>query len=329
MSVHQQGREATAAPRVNVGIDVSKDGLDAVWGAQSQHFANDAEGLEQLAAALQQANVDLVVLEATGGYEALAATTLQLAGLAVAVVNPRQAREFAKAMGVLAKTDRVDARVLRDFANVIAVREDRARYLRALPDEQRVVLEALVRRRRQLVGMRKAEAQRLTQAHKAAKKSLAAVLKVLDAQLRELDGQIDGHMRTHFKEALRWLDTVKGVGPVTQSTLAASLPELGQLGRRAISSLAGLAPMARDSGRMRGKRCTGGGRADVRAVLYMAALSAIQHNAVIRAFHQRLIAKGKPPKVAIIACTRKLLTILNAMVRDHTTWDDSKHLKTA
>ena len=329
MSVHQQGREAAAAPRVNAGIDVSKDGLDAVWGNESRHFTNDAEGLEQLAAALLQANVDLVVMEATGGYEALAATSLQLAGLAVAVVNPRQVREFAKSMGVLAKTDRVDARVLRDFANVIAGHEHRTRYLHALPDEQRVILEALVRRRRQLVGMRKAEAQRLTQAHKAAKKSLAAVLKVLDAQLRALDSEIDGHMRTHFKEALRWLDTVKGVGPVTQSTLAASLPELGRLDRRAISALVGLAPMARDSGRMRGKRCTGGGRADVRAVLYMATLSATKHNEVIRRFHHKLIAAGKPQKVAIVACMRKLLTILNAMVRDHATWDESKHLKLA
>jgi transposase len=329
MSVHQQGREAAAAPRVNAGIDVSKDGLDAVWGTESQHFANDAEGIEQLAAALTQAGVDLVVLEATGGYEALTATSLQLAGLAVAVVNPRQARDFAKSMGVLAKTDRVDARVLRDFAAVIAAHPQRSRYLRALPDGSRERLEALVRRRRQLVGMRKAEAQRLTQAHQAAKKSLAAVLKVIDQQLSALDHEIDGHMRSHFKEALRWLDTVKGVGPVTQSTLAASLPELGRLDRRAISALVGVAPLARDSGRMRGKRSTWGGRADVRAVLYMAALSAIKHNEVIGRFHQKLIEAGKPKKVAIVACMRKLLVILNAMLRDNTPWNPEKHIKPA
>jgi transposase len=329
MSVHQQGRETTAAPRVNAGIDVSKDGLDAAWGAENLHFANDAEGIEQLAAALQQAGVDLVVLEATGGYEALAATGVQLAGLAVAVVHPRQARDFAKSMGVLAKTDRVDAQVLRDFAAVIAMHPQRSRYLRALPEESREHLEALVRRRRQLVAMRKAEAQRLTQAHKAVKNSLAAVLKLIDKQLSALDDEIDGHMRMHFKEALRWLDTVKGVGPVTQSTLAASLPELGRLDRRAISALVGVAPLARDSGRMRGKRSTWGGRADVRAVLYMAALSAIKHNEVIGRFHQKLIDAGKPKKVAIVACMRKLLVILNAMIRDKTSWDPEKHLKTA
>jgi transposase len=329
MSVHQQGREATAAPRVNAGIDVSKGGLDAAWGTESQHVANDAEDLERLATALQHADVDLVVLEATGGYEALAATTLQLAGLAVAVVNPRQARDFAKSMGVLAKTDRVDARLLRDFANVIALHPQRSRYLRALPDERRAHLEALVRRRRQLVVMRKAEAQRLTQAHPAARKSLAAVLQMIDQQLSALDGQIDGHMRSHFKQALRWLDTVKGVGPVTQSTLAASLPQLGRLDRRAISALVGVAPLARDSGRMRGKRSTWGGRAEVRAVLYMAALSAIRHNEVIGRFHQKLIAAGKPKKVAIVACMRKLLIILNAMIRDQKPWDAEKHANPA
>jgi transposase len=329
MSVHQQGREATTAPRVNAGIDVSKDGLDAAWGTESRHFANDAEDLEQLAIALQQGGVDLVVLEATGGYEALAATTLQLKGLAVAVVNPRQARDFAKSMGVLAKTDRVDARVLRDFANVIAAHPQRGHYLRALPHEQRDHLEALVRRRRQLVAMRTAEAQRLTLAHPAAKKSLAAVLKVIDKQLSALDREIDGHMRTHFKDALRWLDTVKGVGQVTQSTLVASLPELGRLNRRAISALVGVAPLARDSGRTRGKRSTWGGRADVRAVLYMAALSAIRHNPVIGRFHQKLIAAGKPKKVAIVACMRKLLVILNAMLRDQQPWNAEKHAKPA
>lgn len=326
MSVHQQGREAATAPRVNAGIDVSKDGLDVAWGEQCERFANDAEGIEALTDRLRQAGVDLVVLEATGGYEAMVAAALQLAGCSVAVVNPRRARDFAKSMGVLAKTDRVDARVLRDFGNVIALHPQRRQYLRALPDERRVHLEALVRRRRQLVDMRKAETQRLAQAHKAAKKSLAAVLKVLQAQLRDIDQQIDDHMRAHFKESLRWLDSVKGVGPVTQSTLAASLPELGRLDRRAISALVGVAPLARDSGRRHGKRSTWGGRADVRAVLYMAAQSAIRHNEVISRFHQKLTEAGKPPKVAIVACMRKLLTILNAMVRSGASWNDSIHL---
>lgn len=288
MSVHQQGRAAAAAPRADTaGIDVSKDALDVACGTETQRFANEAEDIERLATWLKTASVDLVVLEATGGLEALAASSLQLAGLAVAVVNPRQARDFAKSMGVLAKTDRVDAQVLRDFANVIAAHPQRSRYLRALPAERRLHLEALVRRRRQLIDMRKAEAQRLTQAHRAARKSLAAVLKVIDRQLKQIDGEIDGHMRSHFNDALRWLDTVQGVGSVTQSTLMASLPELGRLNRRAISALVGVAPLAHDSGRTRGKRSTWGGRADVRAVLYMAALSAIKHNEVIGRFHQK------------------------------------------
>ncbi len=328
-SVHQQGRDTAAVLRVNAGIDVSKDHLDVVWGQEHRCFANEAADIEQLATVLNQAQVDLVVLEATGAYEAACATQLQAAGLNVAVVNPRQARDFAKAMGVLAKTDRVDARVLRDYANVIAQHPERARYLRVVPQEQRLLLEALVRRRRQLIEMRTAETHRLRLAHKAAQKSLKAILKAIDQQLSKLDADIDQHMRTHFKEALRWLDTVTGVGPVLQSTLMASVPELGRLSRRAICALVGVAPLARDSGRMRGKRAIWGGRADVRAVLYMATQSAIAHNAVIRAFHHKLISAGKPPKVAIVACMRKLLVILNAMARDCSQWNPEKYAKTA
>jgi transposase len=329
MSVHQQGRAAAAAARADTaGIDVSKDALDVVCGTETRRFANEAEDIERLATWLKTAAVDVVVLEASGGLEALAAGTLQLAGLAVAVVNPRQARDFAKSMGVLAKTDGVDARILRDFASVIAAHPQRSRYLRALPDERRLHLEALVRRRRQLIEMRKAETQRLTQAHRAARRSLAAVLKVIDRQLQQIDSDIDAQMRGHFKDSLRWLDTVPGVGAVTQSTLTASLQELGHLNRRAISALVGVAPLAHDSGRRRGKRSTWGGRADVRAVLYMAALSAIKHNPVISRFHQKLIGAGKPKKVAIVACMRKLLVILNAMLRDQQPWNPQKHLTT-
>jgi transposase len=325
MSVYPQGRETAAAPRVNAGIDVCQDWLDAAWGTHAQRFAHDAEGIKQLALSLQQANVDVVVLEATGGYEAAAAAALQAEGLAVAVINPRQGRDFAKAIGVLAKTDRVDARVLRDFAALIATHEHRQRYLRVVPDERRVHLAALVTRRRQLVEMRTAENNRLRLAHKIAQKSLNAILKALDKQLRTIDDDIDAHMREHFKDTVRWLDTVKGIGPVTTSTLTAGLPELGQLNRRAISALVGVAPLACDSGNHRGKRRTWGGRADVRATLYMATLSAVRYNQSIRAFHQKLIAAGKPPKVALVACMRKLLTILNAMARDQAPWNPLKH----
>ncbi len=323
MSVHQQGRETTAVPR-NAGIDVSKGWVDACWDSENQRFAQDTEGIRQLAVNLIQAGVDLVVMEATGGYETAVAATLQAEGLAVAVVNPRQTRDFAKSMGVLAKTDAVDARVLRDFANVIAAHPQRQRYLRPLPNDQRTELAALVVRRRQLVDMRQAEANRLATAHKSTHKSLKAVLKALDRQLASVDADLDDRMRQHFKEALAWLDTVKGVGPVTKSTLVALLPELGQLSGRAISALVGVAPMARDSGVWRGKRQVWGGRHAVRHVVYMAALAAVRHNPVIRDFYQRLLAAGKPPKVALVACMRKLLVILNAMARDRAPWDPGR-----
>jgi transposase len=326
-SVHQQGRDTATAPRINAGIDVSKDWLDVCWGDQDRRFAHDAEGIKQVAASLQQAQVDLIVIEASGGYEVAAAAGLQAEEFAVAVLNPRQTRDFAKSMGVLAKTDRVDARVLRDFANVIAVHPQRARYLRALPDEQRALLAALVLRRRQLVDMRVAEGNRLALAHKSARKSVNAVLKTLDRQLMRVDADIDGCMRKQFKDTLALLDTVKGVGPVMKSTLLALLPELGHLSNRAISALVGVAPMARESGKWRGKRQTCGGRSEVRTVVYMATLAAVQHNPVLKQFHQRLIAAGKAPKVALVACMRKLLVILNAMIRKNAVWNPEKHIQ--
>jgi transposase len=321
MNVHQQDRDAAAASRSNAGIDVSKDWLDVCWGDQERRFAHDAEGVKQVVASLRAGQVDLIVMEASGGYEVAAAAALQAAGLVVAVLNPRQTRDFAKSMGVLAKTDRVDARVLRDFANVLATHPRRARYLRAVPEEQRTRLAALVMRRRQLLDMRVAEAHRLELAHKSARKSLTAVLKTLDKQLTGVDADIDSCMREHFQDTLAWLDTVKGVGPVLKSTLLALLPELGQLSGRAIGALVGVAPMARESGHWRGKRQTCGGRREVRTVVYMATLSAVRHNPVLKQFHQRLIAAGKPPKVALVACMRKLLVILNAMLRDHAPWN--------
>jgi transposase len=329
MNVHQQGRDAPAVRRANAGIDVSKDWLDVCWTDQNRRFAHDADGIKQVAADLHRAQVDLVVIEASGGYEVAAAAALQAEGFAVAVLNPRQTRDFAKSMGVLAKTDRVDARVLRDFANVIAVHPQRARYLRPAPDEQRALLAALVMRRRQLMEMRVAEANRLALAHKSARKSVTAVLETLDRQLMAVDADIDGCMREQFKETLKLLRTVKGVGPVLRSTLLALLPELGRLSGRAISALVGVAPMARESGKWRGKRQTCGGRAEVRTVLYMATLAAVKHNPVLKAFHQRLRLAGKPPKVALVACMRKLLVILNAMVRDATAWQPAVNLQTA
>ena len=325
MSVHSQGREAVAAARPNAGIDVSKEHLDAAWANRAERVGNDAGGWDDLAAKFRADGVDVVVLEASGGYEKGVACALQLAGLAVVVLNARQARDFAKAMGQLAKTDAVDAQVLKQFAAVIACHPQRERYLRALPQDKRSYLAALVTRRRQLIDMHKAESNRMELAHEAAKPSLRAVLRALDKQLGTVDHDIDQYLRQHFKDVAKLLDSVKGVGDVTISTLIALLGELGQLPRRQIAKLVGVAPLACDSGKRRGARSIWGGRAQVRSVLYMATVSAMTHNRVIREFHERLIAEGKPPKVAIVACMRKLLTILNAMMRDGTAWDESKH----
>lgn len=329
MNVHPQGREPVTAARPCAGIDVSKAHLDAAWGDRFERVSNDAEGHDALGAKFKADAVDIVLMEATGGYENAVACALQAAGFAVVVINPRQARDFAKAMGQLAKTDRIDAQGLRQFAHVIAQQAERQRYIKALPDAQREQRAALVLRRRQLIEMRKAESNRLGHAHPAAAKSLRAILKAIDKQIGMVDDDIDRQVRAHFDKLAEWLDTVKGVSHVTIATMAALLGELGQLPRRSICKLVGVAPLANDSGLRTGRRSIYGGRSEVRAVLYMATQSAIRSNPVIRAFHQRLIAQGKPKKVAIVACMRKLLTILNAMVRDQAPWNESKHPKTA
>ena len=326
MNMNPQGGVASESA-VNAGIDVSKQHLDGCWGGQERRWSNDLAGWDELITALQAAAVDVVVVEASGGYESGLVGALQAAGTTVARVNPRQARDFAKSMGVLAKTDRVDARVLRDFADVIARHPERHRYLTPLIEVERVELAAMMTRRRQLIDMRVAETNRLEQAHRLARRSIGVVLKTLDAQLRRLDGDIDDHLKRHFAQQRGLLDTVTGVGPVTILTLTAALPELGRLGRRQIAKLVGVAPLARESGTRKGPRQIAGGRAEVRAVVYMAALSAMRSNPVIRAFHQRLIAAGKPKKVALVACMRKLLTILNAMLRDHAPWDPQRPLR--
>jgi len=325
MNMHPQGGVANLDRRANAGIDVSKQHLDACWGDVELRVLNDASGWDELAARLKAADVDLVVVEATGGYERGLVCALQGAGLAVARVNPRQARDFAKSMGVLAKTDRVDARCLRDFADVLARHKDRAKYITAAAEPLRVELAAMVTRRRQLVEMRVAESNRLALAGKRAVLSIKTVLRTLDKQLAQLDSDIDDFLGEHFAAQRALLDSVKGVGPVTIMTLQAALPELGRLPRRQVSKLAGVAPLANDSGQHKGKRQIWGGRSEVRAVAYMAVLSAIRYNPAIKLFYDRLIAAGKLPKVAIVACMRKLLTILNAMARDGAFWDPLKH----
>jgi transposase len=325
MSMHPQGGVANRDQRPNAGIDVSKQHFDVCLGTEEQRLVNDANGWDALIAKFKNAAVDLVVIEATGGYERGLVCALQGAGITVARVNPRQARDFAKSMGVLAKTDRVDARTLRDFADVLARHKDRHKYITPLMDPQRLELAALMTRRRQLVEMRVAEGNRLDQAGKRTTRSILKVIRVLEQQIAEIDADADDHLDRHFKEQRTLLDSVKGVGPVTIMTLSSALPELGQLGRRQIAKLVGVAPLANDSGSRTGKRHVWGGRSEVRAVLYMATLSAIRFNPAIKVFHSRLIAAGKPKKVAIVACMRKLLTILNAMLRDQASWNAAKH----
>ena len=328
MNMHPQGGVANRDQRPNAGIDVSKQHLDACWLAEDQRLVNEASGWDVLIAKLRRADVGLVVVEATGGYERGLVCALQGAGIAVARVNPRQARDFAKSMGVLAKTDRIDARCLRDFADVLARHKDRAKYITPPIEAERLELAALMTRRRQLVDMRVAEGQRMEHATKLTYRSIKRVLRLLDQQIAEIDKEADDHLDRHFKDQRKLLDSVKGVGPVTIMTLTSALPELGRLQRRQIAKLVGVAPLANDSGQRKGARRIWGGRAEVRAVVYMATLSAIRHNPAIRAFHSRLIAAGKLPKVAIVACMRKLLTILNAMLRDHAAWDAAKHVQT-
>ncbi len=327
-NMNPQGGVTSADQRLNAGIDVSKKHLDACWGSQELRVSNDAAGWQELVAKLKAGQIDLLVLEATGGYERGVVLALQEAGIAVARVNPRQARDFAKSMGVLAKTDRLDARILRDFADVLARHPERQRFITAQTEEHREELAGLMVRRRQLVEMRTAEANRLRPHGNArAIKSIKSVIRLLDSQIKEIDTEVDDHLDRHFQDQRELLDSVKGIGPVTILTLTAALPELGQLARRQISKLVGVAPLAQDSGQRQGKRRVWGGRATVRSTLYMAALVAIRHNPVIKVFYERLIAAGKPKKVAIVACMRKLLTIVNAMLRDKTRWDAIRHVQ--
>jgi len=309
---------------VVVGIDVGKEQVEvAVLGGEGvlPQYTNDGAGQAALLSALQPLGVALVVLEATGGYEAALACTLQAAGLPVAVVNPRQARDFARSLGRLAKTDRIDAADLAAYGRMLLDRDDLARYLRPLETAQQQDLAAWVARRRQLITMLGMEQLRLAQARRAVRPSIHKVIKVLQRQLEDIDGQMNGHLKAHFAELDRLLRSTTGIGPVASASLIAELPELGRLNRRQIAALVGVAPMARDSGLSRGRRRIRGGRAPLRRVLYMATLSATLHNPLIRAHYQRLRAAGKLPKVAIVACMRKLLTILNAMAKTGTAFD--------
>ena len=304
-----------------IGIDVSKARLDVAAHSSGRSFAvdNTEAGISQLAEQLAALAPELVVMEASGGYERLCVAGLAHAGLPVALVNARQVRAFAQATGVLAKTDRVDARVLAHFA--AAVRPP----VRPLPDEQSQALDELLSRRRQIVVALVAEKNRLVLARTAVvKRSVREAARTYERLLEIIDRELDHLIKASplWREKEDLLRSFKGIGPVSARTLLADLPELGALNRKQIASLVGLAPIARESGSWRGRRSIFGGRGQVRAVLYMATVTAIRINACIRTFYQRLRQAGKPAKVALVACMRKVLTILNAMVRTQTRWQE-------
>lgn len=302
-----------------VGIDVSKHQLDVSIRPTGDEFqvGNDDEGITELVDRMKRLSPFLIVVEATGGYETAVASALGIAGLSLAIVNPRQARDFAKSLGRLAKTDRIDASMLAHFGE--ATRPEP----RNLPDEQTILLQSLLVRRRQVINMLVAEKNRYGMTHETQKPRVLAHIEWLERELEDLDEALQEQLQKSpvWREKEQLLRSVTGVGPVTVMTLLAELPELGQINRKKIAALVGVAPYNCDSGKMHGKRAIWGGRAAVRNALYMATLSATRHNAVIRAHYQHLLAEGKPKKVALVACMRKLLTILNAIIRTMKPWE--------
>ena len=307
-----------------VGIDVSKDTLDLHIepGGETIHLAYDDQGIDEVCRRLAEVLPSLIVMEATGGLETRLASELAAKALPVAVINPRQARDFAKATGQLAKTDRVDAKVLCAFARAIRPA------VRALKSADARELDDLVSRRHQLVDIRVQETLRLaTASSKALQKSLKTHIAWLDKRIGKLDHDLKDRLQSSdaWKVKDDLLRGIPGVGTVTSMTLLSKCPELGQLNRREIAKLVGVAPLANDSGTHRGKRFIWGGRADVRAVLYMATVAAMRCNPAIKPFAQRLKMAGKPAKVVIVACMRKLLTIMNTMIKTNTPWTPQTH----
>ncbi len=312
--------------KVHVGIDVSKRTLDVcilredALKGESFVVTNDQEGVEEILSRLAEkpgASVELVVMEATGRYERLAATMLAASSISVAIVNPRQARDFAKAIGQLAKTDKIDAQILSRFARAVEPKAS------VIPDEQAIALQGILPRRRQLIEMLVSEGNRLKMTSlKALAKRIRAHVQWLEKEIERVDGDLDRAIEDNaaFKANEALLRSVPGVSRVLSRTLLAELPELGTISHRRLCALVGVAPFNRDSGRGRGKREVWGGRAPVRATLYMAALVATRHNPHIKEFYGRLLDAGKPKKVALVACMRKLLSIPGALMRDGAIW---------
>jgi transposase len=303
-----------------VGIDVSKDSLEVALRPSNtvQSFTNDDEGIAQLIESLRPQQPALIVLEATGKYERPVARALAVEGLPFNIINPRQGRAFARATGVLAKTDRIDALLLARFAEVLQPEA------RSLKDEQTEALSDLVIRRRQIVEMITAEKNRLALATKRVRRDIQVHIRWMEKRLEDINDDIDELIRQSplWREKDKLLQSVTGVGPVLASTILASLPELGTLNRKQIAALVGVAPFNRESGRYKGKQKIQGGRASVRNVLYMGTVAGIRANPVLRTFDERLVAKGKPKKLALTACMRKLLVILNTMLKNGTCWQN-------
>jgi transposase len=304
--------------KITVGIDVWKDRLDVAVRPSGESFVvpRTGAGLEDLVARLKVVKPDLIVLEATGGFESVVVAALAGAGLPVAVANPAQIRAFARAIGQRAKTDPIDAGVIAHFGEATGVTA------RPLPDEATQQLADLVARRRQIVEMIGSEKQREKRANPRIKKSIGRLVKALERELSSVETDIDDAVRGSpaWREKEDLMSSVPSVGPAISRTLIAELPELGTLDRKQIAALVGFAPFTRQSGRWRGKSLIAGGRANVRRTLFMGAMVAARFNPVLKVFYERLVAAGKPKKVALIAVARKLLTILNAIVRDGTPW---------
>lgn len=320
----------SAAPEF-VGVDMAKQAF--VWGLhgiRTTHTAsNDEAGFETLLGSLKGHRIGLIVIEATGGLERALASFLLQHGLPVAVVNPRGARDFARAMGHLAKTDAIDALVLAHYAQTLAAKAEQAGLLFAPVTAELEALQAMVVRRTQLLGMRTAEKNRLGGAIRVLQQSIKTVITTLDKEIARLDKDIDAHLDLHFKEQAKRFEAIKGIGVTTCATVLAFMPELGKVNGGRAAKLAGLAPLNQDSGKARGQRHVWGGRSIVRSTLHMATLSAVRHNPVIKAFYERLLAAGKPKKVAMTACSHKMLRILNAMARTGLPWSDEFHAVTA
>lgn len=305
-----------------VGIDVSKAQLDvAIWeNDETWEYSHDAEGMEELVKHLKSHKPRLIVLEASGGLEQAVVAEMYLEELPVAVVNPTRVRNFARSTGQLAKTDKLDARMIAFFAQAVKPK------MRPLRTEEEIHLDALVTRRRQIISMLTAEKNRKVTTHPKLLDRLQQHIHWLKTEIKDLDEEINWFIqqRDEWREKAALLRSVPGVGPVTVSTLLAELPELGTRNRQQIAALVGVAPLNRDSGKMRGKRRVFGGRASVRRTLYMSALVATRSNPVIKAFYERLLANGKEKKVALTACMRKLLVILNSMIRHNQSWKHNR-----